>query len=376
VGIARANSKKIDVYFIRNVAETLRKRSRRLRRRREKESKQDRSIVEAGNSVGRGKPSGRKRGILDDDDDENNINGMEGKEEHENQTLLQSLDPNEIKASDEFEYAATIIASHKVKAFTFAPYREKNGGVRIIAALATNALEVHSIQRTIIEKSELRKYTSSLVSTLDMYGHPTGIRSIAISLDDTLACTVSKNVTKVWNVANRSCIRSLPLASSSVNKSEREPSSFYGLCSTFLPGDSHLVIGTREGFLIIIDIASGEIVFTEKAHDGAVWSLDLKRPNPVNGEEIISIVTGSADNSVKFWDVESQDEDTEEGALRTSGHPMLVHVRTLQTTDDVVAVRYSHSTRCRALLRLRFLRHSTTTWIKRTIDGFTINNSE
>jgi U3 small nucleolar RNA-associated protein 12 len=48
----------------------------------------------------------------------------------------------------------------------------------------------------------------------------------------------------------------------------------------------------------------------------------------------VALVTGSADKTVKFWEVEAQDDDST---------PMLVHARTLEMTDDVVAVRYSHS---------------------------------
>ena len=176
---------------------------------------------------------------------------------------------------------------------------------------------------------------SEKVSVLDMYGHPTGVRSIALSSDDALACTVSKNVTKIWNVAGRSCIRSM---SPSPPSTKKGASGCYGLCATFLPGDTHVVLGTREGHLLIIDIASGDVVYTEEnAHDGAIWSLDLRCPTPL--QETIAIVTGSADKTVKFWDVEAQDEEEE-----VSGHPMVVHTRTLQMTDDVVAVRYSHST--------------------------------
>jgi hypothetical protein len=47
---------------------------------------------------------------------------------------------------------------------------------------------------------------------------------------------------------------------------------------------------------------------------------------------------GSADKTVKFWYVEAQEDDEEEENLQESGHPMVVHTRTLQMTDDVVAV--------------------------------------
>lgn len=179
------------------------------------------------------------------------------------------------------------------------------------------------------EEKEAPVVVADKVSTIDMYGHPTGIRSIALSSDDALACTVSKNVTKIWNVAKRSCLLSLNPSSST-----------YGLCATFLPGNSHVMLGTREGHLLILDISSGDVVFYEEhAHDGAIWSMDLRWPTPQ--QETIVLVTGSADKTVKFWDVEAQDDDDGDHA---TGHPMVVHTRTLQMSDDVVAVRYSHST--------------------------------
>lgn len=251
-------------------------------------------------------------------------------------------DDNTVLASDEFDYLTTIHASHKNKAFNVVPYLERSGSVHIICALSINSLEVHLISKR-IEKNESNKisiqYESQAVSSLDMYGHPTVIRSISLSSDDTLACTISKNCAKIWNVGDRSCLRSLPIVLSKTKGS----SGSYGLCSVFLPGDSHVVVGTKEGFLLIIDIASGEVVFSDKAHEKEIWSIDIKRPS-AHTADAISIVTGSADRNVKFWDIETQTkDDLEDFELSCIGHPMLVHTRTLQTTDDVVAVRYSYS---------------------------------
>jgi U3 small nucleolar RNA-associated protein 12 len=164
---------------------------------------------------------------------------------------------------------------------------------------------------------------SEKATVMDVSGHPTGIRAVALSSDDKLACTVSKNVTKVWSVATRTCIQSLEPKTSS-----------YGLCASFLPGNAHVVVGTREGHLLLLDIAAGEIVFSDKeAHAGAIWSVDIQRSSS-SEQARTSIVTGSADKTVKFWDVEADEQD--------AGVPVLVHTRTLQMSDDVVAVRYSH----------------------------------
>lgn len=161
------------------------------------------------------------------------------------------------------------------------------------------------------------------MSTLDQYGHPTGIRAVSLSpTDDKYATTISKGMLKVWSVPSRSCIRSLPLHYSS-------DVAVYALCCAFLPSNSHVVVGTREGHVLILDVASGDVVFLEeKAHNGAVWALDVKSDGS-------GMVTGSADHTVKFWEFEAQEED--------GNNPGLVHTRTLEMKDDVVAVRYSYS---------------------------------
>ena len=104
--------------------------------------------------------------------------------------LHHGIDSESIQASDEFEYIATVRASHKIKGFVFAPFVERGGGIRIVCALATNALEVHSIVKKIGttkgSDNPSITYTATKLSTLDMYGHPTGVRSISLSSDDIL----------------------------------------------------------------------------------------------------------------------------------------------------------------------------------------------
>jgi len=260
---------------------------------------------------------------LDDpESDDDNID----KVEDESSKLDNSLDPDMVKASDEFEYFGTTRASHKVKGFIFVPFKESGGGVRVVCSLATNALEVHSLTRKKESEEKTTSVVSTKISTMSMGGHPTGIRSVELSSDDALACTVSKNTTKIWNVKKRSCVQSLVPSVNNV--------SCYGLCTVFLPGNTHLVLGTREGHLLVLDIAAGDVVYVEEnAHDGAIWSIDMRRPT--SEQPSIAIVTGSADKTVKFWELETQED---------SSAPMLVHSRTLEMSDDVIAVRYSHST--------------------------------
>jgi U3 small nucleolar RNA-associated protein 12 len=260
---------------------------------------------------------------LDDPESDDDQAKAGGKVDH-----LEEFSPDMVKAMDEFEFRGTIRATHKIRGFAFTPVLERGGGIRVVVALATNALELHSLPKPSMQ-AQGNPVTSEKVSVLDMYGHPTGIRSVSLSSEDSMACTVSKNIVKIWNISSRSCLRSISAASSG-------STSCYCLCSAFLPGNMHVVLGTREGHLLLIDVASGDIVYREEnAHDGPVWSLDIRQPSP--GQNVMSLVTGSADKTVKFFEVESQEGEN-------SRHPMLVHARTLQMSDDVMCVRFSHST--------------------------------
>ena len=334
VGILQANAKVVLVYKMRTETATQKKQQRRLKRRKEKSNKKMRDNDEFADND---KPKkGRKKGLLDDDDEE------EG-DEDDGVLAVGTTPTSSILASDEFEFFGTIRTSHKIRAFAFLPFtNRRSGGVKVVCALSINALEVLTLvpPNTTTTTTTPALPLSERSSLLDMYGHPTGIRSVALSSDDVLACTVSKNAAKLWNVAQRSCRQSIPLS----NK--------YGLCVAFLPGNTHVVVGTREGRLLLIETASGDIVFEEEqAHDGAIWSLDVRRPN--QDSSTISVVTGSADKLVKFWDVEEEDEDDDEDEennnnnnrfQNTTQQPVLVHTRTLKMADDVVCVRYSHST--------------------------------
>jgi len=325
VGVCRSNDRAIEIYAARPEVEVQKKRRRRLRRRREKQNL----------AASAPDKSAKKRGLLDDP--ESDEGGDDGERAGDGVSPLETS-PEAVKAMDEFEFRGTVRAAHKIRGFAFAPFRERGGGIRIVVASSTNALEVHSLPRP-PKGAHGAIVTAERVSSLDMYGHPTGIRSVSLSSEDSLACTVSRSVVKIWNVANRACLRSLT-AQASQGGSNKSGASYYCLCSAFLPGNTHVILGTREGHLIVIDVASGDIVRTEeKAHDGAIWSLDLRQGR---GEGAASLVTGSADKLVKYWAVESGREggDDEE----SQRHPTVEHTRTLQMSDDVMCVRFSHST--------------------------------
>ena len=78
----------------------------------------------------------------------------------------------------------------------------------------------------------------------------------------------------------------------------------YAICSTFLPGDRQVAVGTKNGEILIYDIASSTLIETVKAHNGAVWSMHVR----ADGEALVS---GSADKDVKFWEFEQKSSDSD-----------------------------------------------------------------
>eukprot|EP00469_Lotharella_globosa_P011563 CAMPEP_0167781288 /NCGR_PEP_ID=MMETSP0111_2-20121227/5850_1 /TAXON_ID=91324 /ORGANISM="Lotharella globosa, Strain CCCM811" /LENGTH=561 /DNA_ID=CAMNT_0007671935 /DNA_START=12 /DNA_END=1697 /DNA_ORIENTATION=+ len=126
--------------------------------------------------------------------------------------------------------------------------------------------------------------------------------------------TTGAKQTKIWNVRSGACIRTLD--------------SGYGLCGMFLPGNRHIVIGTKTGLLEMYEISSATAVERIQAHDGTLWSISA---NPNNK----GFVTGGSDKDVKFW--EYQVKRTKQGIASVG----LLLAKEMKMTDEVLCVSYS-----------------------------------
>jgi U3 small nucleolar RNA-associated protein 12 len=102
-----------------------------------------------------------------------------------------------------------------------------------------------------------------------------------------------------------------------------------------LPGNRHVIVGTKTGELELYDLASSSMLESIKAHDGAIYSLQV-RPDKRG------LVTGSADKDVKFWDFDMIDDKSIDGNAQTRPKRLtLSHMRTLKMSDEVLCVKYS-----------------------------------
>ncbi|RJE22189.1 DOM34-interacting protein [Aspergillus sclerotialis] len=206
----------------------------------------------------------------------------------------------------------------KVRSFDWIRIKS-SGSLQLLVATTNNQLESYGVVTASkkAKDSEDSDYNRNLA--VDIPGHRTDIRSIALSSDDRMLASASNGSLKIWNVRTRSCLRTLECG--------------YSLCSAFLPGDKIVVVGNKNGELEVFDIASSTLMDTIKAHDGPVWSLHVHPDGK-------SMVSGSADKSAKFWNFQVVQEEIP-GTKRTTPRLKLVHTRTLKVSDDILSLRFS-----------------------------------
>ncbi|GAA5940698.1 snoRNA-binding rRNA-processing protein DIP2 [Sporobolomyces koalae] len=285
-----SGEKAIDVFRLRTEEELKKKLARRRKREKEKKEK------------GKGKNKAVEAQDEDEEDDEDS-----------------KMANGEVEWRDRLAIWSVVRTGGKVRSFSFAAETAKNKGeVQILAALSNNSLEVYSLPPAASSKAPAVEPVK--LHTLDLPGHRSDVRCLAVSSDDQLIASASHGALKLWNVKTTKCVRTMECG--------------YAICCTFLPGDRHIVIGTKSGELLLYDLSSSSLLETVPAHTGPLWSLHV-RPDGRG------LVTGSADKDVKFWDFEVR-----EIAAEIEGGPItrvltLAHTKTLKMTDDVLAVKYS-----------------------------------
>ncbi|EEP81905.1 conserved hypothetical protein [Uncinocarpus reesii 1704] len=200
-------------------------------------------------------------------------------------------------------------------------------GLQLLAATTNNQLEVYNVVSAEKKKKDQEEIDYTRTLSVEIPGHRTDVRSLALSADDRMLSSASNGNLKVWNVRTQTCLRTLDCG--------------YALCSTFLPGDKIVVVGNKNGELEVFDIASSTLIDTIQAHEGPVWALHVHPDGK-------SMVTGSADKTAKFWKFEVVQEEIL-GTKRTMPKFKLVHIRTLKVNDDILSLKFSPDARLLAV---------------------------
>ncbi|KAJ1789527.1 beta transducin [Coemansia sp. RSA 2167] len=238
-----------------------------------------------------------------------------------------------ITAADELASFQLVRTSAKPVSLDFDPADSdtaalvRRGSLRILLSQNNNSLHVWSVAVPPPDKTTKQAALPepSLLNSVEMAGHRTEPRALALSSDNELVASAASKSLRIWNPQTGACVRTLECGTA--------------LCVVFLPGDQIVAVGTKEGTLELYDIAAAARVETLDAHDGAVWTIDVHPDRK-------SVATGGADKAVKFWSLELV---AGAGARRRL---TLEHVRTLQMADDVLALRFSPDARLVAVALL------------------------
>ncbi|CAJ2513816.1 Uu.00g019350.m01.CDS01 [Anthostomella pinea] len=232
----------------------------------------------------------------------------------------QEEDATSADVTDAFAQHLIIRTGGKTKSIDWADTHGKKR-LQLLVSTTNNQLELYNIplkqKSSKSKEEEVPDYERAL--SVEMPGHRADIRSLALSSDDRLLASASNGSLKIWSILTQKCAKTLECG--------------YALCCSFLPGDKLVVIGTKSGEIELFEVSTGNRLDSEVAHEGAIWSLQVHPDGR-------SIVSGSADKSVKLWKVHVVQEPVL-GTTRTTARLKLTHSRTLKVTDDILSLKFS-----------------------------------
>ncbi|RCI14820.1 hypothetical protein L249_6391 [Ophiocordyceps polyrhachis-furcata BCC 54312] len=253
----------------------------------------------------------------------------DGKQADEAMADVNGEDGTNAGIGDIFVQYVIVRTGGKVRSVDWALGGGAQKDVRLLVATTNNQLEYYSIPLKDKDDTKKKQVIPDYAKTLsvELPGHRTDIRALALSSDDKMLASSANGSTKIWNVKTQACIRTFDCG--------------YSLCCAFLPGDKVVVVGTKSGELQLFDVASSSLVDSVQAHEGAIWSLHVHPDGR-------SVVTGSADKSAKFWDFKIVQEEIL-GTKRTRPKLKVVQSRMLKVSDDVLSLRFSPDARLLAV---------------------------
>ncbi|KAG5332620.1 WDR3 protein, partial [Acromyrmex heyeri] len=221
--------------------------------------------------------------------------------------------PTTPSLKDEIQRLPVIRVSGKAKGLDLVIGRGNE--LRVCVGINNNSIELHSLFMD--EKNQEVKHLRSITA----HGHRTDVRAICFSSDNLAFATASGDSVKLWNRPTLSSLRTVQCG--------------YALTITFVPGDRHLIVGLKDGKMLIIDISSGDILEEISAHSKELSSITLF-------PDLKGVASGGGDQTVKFWNFELiQDSDNQIKAKVLS----VLHVRTLKLEESVLCVRISPNNR-------------------------------
>jgi U3 small nucleolar RNA-associated protein 12 len=123
--------------------------------------------------------------------------------------------------------------------------------VKIVAQHTSNQLQIHSLRSDAMLVENLGKLT--------LAGHRDSPLAVTFSSDNRAILTGSNDCVKVWAVETCKPVRTV----------ETE----HVTTLAYVRGDRQALIGTKTGKLLLVDIASADILEEKEAHEGEIWQI-------------------------------------------------------------------------------------------------------
>ncbi|XP_055388502.1 WD repeat-containing protein 3-like [Condylostylus longicornis] len=180
----------------------------------------------------------------------------------------QEIVPN---VSDQFQYIFTFYLKKKPSSLDYC-----NLNWSLLVGYGDNSIDVFTLplDQLLVRKGPPAKITESIdesksteevtlktVHRINRLGHSQGPRSVSVSHDDGLILSLADKSIHIWNCDNHRLIHHLT-APESVT------------CGFFIAGNSHIVVGTSKGSLLLYDIQACTITDQlDHSHDGSVVAM-------------------------------------------------------------------------------------------------------
>lgn len=213
----------------------------------------------------------------------------------------------EMTLADEIRRVTFIKTKEKVKSFDL--LLSTSDELRLGVTFANNLVRLYSL----IDINQ-KNVEAQLVRSISQPGHHTECRAVCFSSDNLAIASGSADSLKLWNRSSLACLRTVETG--------------YALSLCFVPGDRHVLLGDKNGSLLIVDIVIGDIIETIPAHSKELWSVSLL-------PDMRGCVTGGGDSTVKFWSFELIADPNNENQKILS----LIHKKTLQLEENVLSVK-------------------------------------
>ncbi|KAL8271899.1 hypothetical protein Esti_004184 [Eimeria stiedai] len=175
-------------------------------------------------------------------------------------------------------------SSSSGKAAAAAQHSSSSSGglsLRICLNLNNNALELWTVSPSLLRKPQAGTGDAfTLAGRLSSGGHAGQIRSLALSHDDGYVLSAADEGAKIWSVSSARCVKTLPC---------EEPQ-----CGFVVAGNEHIVLGCRNGELLLFDVGAVALLQRDAAHAAAINAL-AEHPNHTG------FASASSDKTVKLF---------------------------------------------------------------------------